>query len=160
MDSIALMTNILVQVLSKVDDCVLQIAIAALSLTLTACLVLLRPRSSAHFVITREPATALHALLKICVAVDFGYLVRVNTTFEMEAIDVLADNTLQDSSVLKLNKGHVCSGRPSLLNSGRKVYSVCQWQGLALLLAILLKLLLQGSLLPAAGTCLQDCVIT
>ena len=160
MNSVALMTHILVQILSKVDNCVLQVAIAALSFTLAACLVLLGLLSSAHFEITREPSTTLHALLKVLVTVDFGYLFRVNTTFEMETVNVLANNTLQDSSVLKFNKGHVRNRWPSLLNCLREGDSMCEWQGLALPLAIFLKLLLKGGLLPAAGTCLQHCVVT
>lgn len=125
MDSVALMTNILVQILTKVDNCVLQITIASLGLTFAACLVLLGLRCSANLEVTREPAAALHALLKVCVAVEFGNFVWVNTTFEMEAINVLADNTLQDSSVLKLDESHVCSRRSSLLNGLSEGYSVC-----------------------------------
>ena len=103
------MSNILVEILSKVDDCVLQVTIAAYSLALAACLVLLRLLSSAHHEITWEPATAFHAFFKVGIAVDLGYLLRVNTTPEVKAINVLADNTLQESSILKLNESHVCS---------------------------------------------------
>ena len=52
MNSVALTANILVQVLIKVDDRVLQGAFATRSLTLAACLVLMDPGSSANFVIS------------------------------------------------------------------------------------------------------------
>ena len=77
----------------------------------------------------------------------------------MEAVNVLADNTLENITVHELNQGHVSLRRSSLLNGRVEGYTVCIGQGLPLSLEVLLELLLHGRFFPAAGSCLQHSTI-
>ena len=77
----------------------------------------------------------------------------MDTALAMEAVDILADHTLKNITVHKLNQGHVSLRRSCLLNSRIKGYPVRVGQRLALSFHLLLEFVLHGSFLPAAGSC-------
>ena len=84
----------------------------------------------------------------------------MDATLAMEAINVLADDTLENTAVHELNQGHVSLRRSSLLNGRVEGHSICIGQRLPLSLEILLEFLLHGRFLPAAGTSLKHSTIS
>ena len=96
------------------------------------------------------------AHFKVCVSVDFGHSIWVDSALAMESVDVLADNSLQDTSIHQLNHSHMCLGGLCLTDGLLEGSCVSCGQGLAGPFHILLILLLKGCLLPAARSSLEN----
>ena len=52
-------------------------------------------------------SVTLDAELKVCVPVEFCHDVSVDSTLAVKAINVLADDALEDFAILELNQRHV-----------------------------------------------------
>ena len=87
------------EVLSKVDDGVSEIAIAARGVALAPSLVILGLLSIAHSEVSHVLAIAIGANLKVSVPVQVSKLVRVDPTLAMKTVDVLRNARLQDASI-------------------------------------------------------------
>ena len=59
--------------------------------------------------------------LKIGIAVQLEYFVGWNTTFSVEAVNILRNDCLEDISVHQLLHGHVCLRWKGLLNGDIKI---------------------------------------
>lgn len=97
------------EILTKVDDCVLKLALAAWSVANAASLMLFGLLGSANLVVAHVFSPTLDAELEIGVTVEVSQLISMDATLAMETINVLADDSLEDTTILKLYHGHVGS---------------------------------------------------
>ena len=159
-ESKALVEDFRHEVLAEVDDGVLEFALAAWGVANAACSVLLGLLRAAHAEVSHVLSSALQAKLEIGVSVEVSEDVGVNATLAVEAVDVLAHNALENASVLKFNHGHVSPCGSGLLDCRVEGNAVGVRKSLARFLHVILVLILEGGLLPAAWAGLKHSAIS
>ena len=97
--------NSFFQIFSKVDDRVFELTTAAWGITNAASQV--RFVANRCLVVTHVLSIALYAEFEVSVSMQLSHQVSSDATFAMKTINVLADDTLEDASILKLDKSHV-----------------------------------------------------
>lgn len=94
-DGHRLLNDVAIKVLSKVDNRILELSIAAWRIAGAACLVLLSFLSSAHAEVSHVTPTTFHADFEVGVTVQLSHVIRVDAALSVQAIDVLADDELE-----------------------------------------------------------------
>ena len=153
----AFIKNVWLEVLPEVDDSVLELTATAWGIANATCQVVLCTHSS--LVIAHVLSVTLDAKFKVLVAVELRHCEGVNSTLTVKAINVLADDTLENATTLKLNQCHVRRRRLRLLDSHVERHSIGGRKLLTRLPHILLVLVLECGLLPAAWSSFQDSAI-
>jgi len=125
--SVSCIQMVLVEVLTEVDNGVLELASASSIITLSSSLVFLASTSNSNCIISKVVATALHALLFISVAVYLSDFVSWDSTLSMEAVGVLRDDVLEEAFVHQLDHGHVSLGWVSLSHVSLNCSLVFWW---------------------------------
>ena len=148
------------KVVAEVDDGVLEFALAAWGVANAACFVLLGFLSAAHAEVSHVLSSALQAKLEVGVSVEVSEDVGVDTTLAVEAVNVLAHEALEDASVLQFNHGHVSPCGSGLLDCRVEGNAVGVRKSLARFLHVILVLILEGGLLPAAWAGLEHSAIS
>ena len=152
-----------VQVLTEVDDCVLEVASAACGLAHASSPVLVRALSIAHTGVSHVLTATVLTHFQVGVAVELGDVRCGDSALSVESVNVLAHDKLEVVLLSELNEGHVRLGRVSLLNRGPyrlQVSSGLSSATSSCTLLVLLKLPLVGEALPGAGASLEHCVET
>ena len=93
------------EVLAEVDNRILKLTAAARGVTNAASQVSLV--ANRDLVVAHMLSVTLHAHFKVRVSVELSHHVSVDTTLAVKAIDVLADDTLEDVAILELYQRHV-----------------------------------------------------
>ena len=109
-----------VEILAEVDDRVLEVTIAARTLALASCSVLLGLLSVAYTMVAHVLAATLLANLEVRVAVELRNASCGDTALAVKAIDILADDVFQVLLLHELNERHVSEGWVGLLDGGAK----------------------------------------
>jgi len=133
--SVSCIQMVFVEVLTEVDNGVLELASASSIITLSSSLVFLASTSNSNCIISKVVATALHALLFISVAVYLSDFVSWDSTLSMEAVGVLRDDVLEEAFVHQLDHGHVSLGWVSLSHVSLNCSHVF-WRGFTSLLSL------------------------
>ena len=105
MQSEAFHQDLSFEVLAKVDNRILKLTAAARGVTNAASQVSLV--ANRDLVVAHMLSVTLHAHFKVRVSVELSHHVSVDTTLAVKAIDVLADDTLEDVAILELYQRHV-----------------------------------------------------
>ena len=152
--SVSGVKDVLVKVLTEIDDGILEVASASWIIALSSGLVLLDSTSNSNSKISEEVATTLHAHLLISVAVHLADFISWDATLSMEAISVLRDDMLEVALVHKLDHRHVSFGWVSLCHVSLHG-SLILWCSLTCLLS----LVSLCSNFPLSGTDWVDSII-
>ena len=155
----AKLEDLLFEVFTEIDDCIFELTVASWSVTDSASLVVVALLSSSNTVVSHVLTVALHADLQVSISVHISKLGWVDSTLSVEAVDVLADHSLEDSSVHEFNESHVSGRRLGLLDGNVEGDAVGVGERLVGSLHVVLELLLAGGFLPAARASLKNCAI-
>ena len=155
----------IIQLLAKVDDCVLEMAIAAWALAHATRAVLFSLLGVAYTMVTHVLAATFLANFEVRVSVQLRNAGGRNATLTMKTIDVLTDDMLEMVLLHQFNHGHMrnrwvcflnCSLNSSLVS---RHLSSCTTSGCSSLLLFSI-LLFIGCSLPAAWARLKNGVIS
>ena len=101
----AFLQNLSLEILTEVDHRILKITTAAWSVTNSASQVSFR--FNIGLVVAHVLSVTLNAEFKVCVPVELCHDISVDSTLTVKAINVLADDALEDVAILELNQRHV-----------------------------------------------------
>ena len=153
-----------VQVLTEVDDGVLEMAIATWGLAHASSPMLVGALSISYAGVSHVLTATVLTNFQVCVAVEFGEVCCGDSTLSVQAVNVLAHDELEVVFLSELDEGHVCLGWVGLLNRGPYGLRVCSFlcssSSCSCLLLLFLELPLVREALPGAWASLQDCVET
>ena len=105
MQSETLVQDLLLKVLAKVNDRVLEFASAARGITDATGQVILS--THAGLVVPHVLSIALYADFQVSVSVEFRKVLRFDATLTMQTINILTDNALENPTILQLYQRHV-----------------------------------------------------
>ena len=148
MQSETFVQDLFLEVLPKVNDRVLKLSTTAWSVANATSQMIFSASPSS--IVSHMLSITLHTHLKIGVAMQLCQMFGFYATLTVQTINILTDNTFENSTVLQLNKRHVRRRGPRHLDSRIEGHFVRVRQGLASLFHLLFILLLEGGLLPAA----------
>ena len=103
----AKLLNVLIQLLTKVDDRILERTIAAWGVAVSSSEVVFGSLGVADSVIPHVFASTLGANFKVSVSMKLRHHLRGNSTLAMKAINILTDDVLEVLSLHEFNKRHV-----------------------------------------------------
>ena len=99
--------DVVIQILSKIDDSVFQCSIAAWRITESASLVVFTSLSIAHSKVSHVLSTTFRTHFEVCVPVKLRHILCWDATLTVETVNVLADYVLEMLLLHQLNEAHV-----------------------------------------------------